>query len=104
MTLSYYSEFFSDPFPSLLSASTVNIQDKVFRERNYSVANNTPILHKKELLIPKGHHMRPLFEQLTRALEANGLNPNQAGLGFRNQWNAYLEESNVTIKNHILVE
>ena len=104
VSLLSYADFFEDAFPRLEKVCTVSMTAKSFRERSYSAGGNPPILHKKELLLSPDNPSRPLFEKLTQVLEERGLRPTKAGLGFRRQWDEYLANMGVEVRNHKIVE
>jgi len=104
VSLLSYCNFFEEAFPRLEKACTVNMNAKSFRERSYGAEGNSPILHRKELLLAPDNPSRPLFEWLTHSLEERGIRPNKAGLGFRRQWEEYLAFMGVEVRHHIIVE
>ena len=103
VSLLSYTDFFEDAFPRLQRVCTVSMTTKSFRERSYGAERNSPILHKKELLLAPNNPCRPLFEKLTQCLEQRGIRPDKAGLGFRRQWEEYLANIRVEIRNHKIV-
>ena len=104
VSLLSYADFFEDAFPRLENACTVSMSEKSYRERSYGAERNPPILHKKELLLSPKHPSRPLFETLTQVLEERDIRPNKPGLGFRRQWDEYLADMGVEIRDHKIVE
>ena len=54
MSLLDYESFEESAFPALLKSCQVNLTQKTFKIRNHS-ADNPPILHRKELLLPPEH-------------------------------------------------
>ena len=104
VSLLSYANFFEDAFPRLEKVCTVSITAKSLRKRVYRPERNPPILHRKELLLSPDDPSRPLFEKLTLGLEERGIRPNKPGLGFRRQWDEYLADMGVEIRNHKIVE
>ena len=104
LSLLFYIDFFENPFPTLAKVCTVNLQEESFRKRLYWPSGNPPILHKKEFLLSSKHASRALFEELTESLEAMDIRPRKLGLGFKNQWDAFLAARNVEIIDHKIVE
>ena len=104
VSLLSYADFFEDAFPMLETVCTVSMTAKCLRKRVYRPERNPPILHRKELLLSPDDPSRPLFEQLTLGLEERGIRPNKPGLGFRRQWDEYLADMGVEIRDHKIVE
>ena len=102
VSLLTYKSFFSDPFPSLHKAITINLSTCSSKLRYYSASKNPPILHRKELLLPYDHPKRSLFEQLTYSLDNLGVKADQPNLGFRKQWDAYLLKNGIQIYDHMI--
>ena len=100
VSLLRYPRFFEEAFPSLDKSTIVNITDGSIKTRSYRESINRPILHKKELLLTETHPKWLLFRNFTISLESIGISPDKPGLGFRNQWNDYLNRHGVTIRGH----
>lgn len=82
-----YADFFEDPFPSLAESWTIAADDEQSAlYRSYTESLNPPILHRKELLLPPGHQLKPAFEEITRSAEALGLFDDTATIGFKANW------------------
>jgi len=87
VSLLAYADFFEDPFPSLTETWTIAADDEQSTlYRSYAESLNPPILHRKELLLPPGHQLRPAFEQITRNAEALGLFDETTTIGFKANW------------------
>jgi hypothetical protein len=71
--------------------------------RDYSKRANPPILHRKELFVPKGYPARSKFERLTRQEERWELLDETARIGTRHGWEERLEECGVRLAGHRLV-
>lgn len=104
VSLLYYSDFWSDPFPPLSIVYTVDLQAKTTRQRNYDKSSNPPILHRKELLLPPDDPHRSKFAHLTAVLEKLGVYRNSFQIGFRQQWAARLYEAGIRIENYHVIE
>jgi len=104
VSLLQYSRFFSDPFPTLFTSVTVDIINRSFKSRLYNQARNPPILHKKELLLGQEHPKRSLFEKLTESLEMRNIKPDKPGLGFKKQWDAYLDRMSIVVERHMIAD
>ena len=87
ISLLAYADFFEDPFPSLAESWTIAADDEQSAfYRSYTESLNPPILHRKELLLPPGHKLKPAFEEITRSAEALGLFDDTATIGFKANW------------------
>lgn len=104
ISLLHYDAFFSDPFPTLRTAYSVDLSTGVGRQRDYSASSNPPILHRKELLLPPEDGQRVKFAKLTAELEQRGMYRNAHQIGFREQWAARLSEAGLKIHDHLVVE
>lgn len=79
-------ESFDTPFPSLLAALTCNLDRRDARLTNYTTRRNPPILHRKELLLPKNDPRVAEATRLTEHLERLGAFRNPATIGTRDGW------------------
>ncbi|PRG86133.1 peptidase m15a [Burkholderia multivorans] len=87
VSLLLYPNFFEDPFPSLAESWTIATGDeKSTSYRSYADSLNPPILHRKELLLPPGHQLRPVFEEITRNADVLGLFDDTTTIGFKGNW------------------
>jgi DNA phosphorothioation-associated putative methyltransferase len=85
-----YPTFFEDPFPSLNASWSVHLASGAVRFRDYAQSLNPPILHRKELMIPRTHDAWGRLNAQTRIAEELGLFADPSRIGFRNQWLALL--------------
>ena len=85
-------EDFEVPFPALLAAVTCNVARGTVRRTDYSARRNPPILHRKELLLPKGHPLVPRALRLTERFEQRGAFVGTATIGTRLGWQRRLDE------------
>ncbi len=87
LSLLRYEDFFDAPFPELLESWSLSAPgEQAVTYRSYLDSLNPPILHRKELLLPPSHPLRPRFEEVTRQAEALGLFDETAAIGFREGW------------------
>jgi DNA phosphorothioation-associated putative methyltransferase len=86
ISLLSYAHFFDHPFPVLQSAAVVNLASGRVKRIHYDPSQNPPILHRKELLLPRDHPQVPMFAALTRQLEAAGLFRDARRIGFLREW------------------
>ena len=103
ISLLSYAHFFDHPFPALQSAAVVNLASGRVKRINYDPAQNPPILHRKELLLPPDHPQVPMFAALTRQLEAAGLFRDARRIGFTREWQARLLSAGYEVRDHQLV-
>lgn len=104
VSLLHYAAFWSDPFPALRLAHSVDLHMRTERRRDYSTSSNPPILHRKELLLPPDEPRRAKFAQLTAELEKRGMYRDAHRIGFRRQWAARLSGAGLQIRDHRVVE
>ena len=98
-----YPDFFECPFPLLTQSWTVDCVHGTFRHRNYADSLNPPILHRKELLLPKDYPGRAVFEALTTTAEKIGLFDDTVRIGFLRSWEQLLESRGFQVVGHELV-
>ena len=96
-----YDSYFDDPFPVLKESCLVNVLTGKVSKRDYSVVNNPPILHRKELFVAADHPSRKKFEKLSRQEERAGLLERRF-IGRKNEWNTLLLETGFECKGHRL--
>ena len=99
ISLLEYTSFETDPFPVLLSSVIIDLLTGDKKFRTYSLSN-PPILHRKELLLPKDYPNRKEFENLTSELEALGAFENIVELGTKAKWENELNQLGIKIKEH----
>lgn len=104
VTLLAYEEFGSIPFPALLEAWTVNIEQGTVRHRNFRRSDNPPILHRKELLLRPDDPERSRYAGLTAELERRGLFSTAAQIGFKEAWAKVLEQAGVRVYGHEVID
>ena len=79
-------ESFDALFPSLLAALTCNLDRRDARRTDYTARRNSPILHRKELLLPENDPRVAEASRLTEHLERLGAFRNPAAIGTRDGW------------------
>ncbi|MCW3610744.1 DNA phosphorothioation-associated putative methyltransferase [Burkholderia cenocepacia] len=93
-----YDDFFDAAFPVLLESWSLSALDEQgVTYRSYLDSLNPPILHRKELLLPPSHPLRPKFEVVTRQAEELGLFDETTTIGFRENWSRLVAEKGYTI-------
>jgi DNA phosphorothioation-associated putative methyltransferase len=95
-----YQDFMQHSFPELQKSVRFEIIDGKKSVKDFSSYRNPPILHRKELLLPKDHPNYQLYSSLTSNLEKFNLFFDAHKIGFRNQWESRLEENGVQVKDH----
>lgn len=102
--LSYliYSDFDADPHPALLASIQVNLLSREVKHRDYSEADNSFILHRKETFVTSDYPKYWQFVDLTRQEEALGLLSNPRSIGTRSAWEKRLTEFQVMFQGHTL--
>lgn len=83
---------FDAPFPALSSALSCDLDRRTSRSTDYGRRRNPPILHRKELLLPRDDPRVPAAERLTRCLEARGAFADAKSIGTRVGWQRRLTE------------
>tara|TARA_Y100001949_G_scaffold176053_1_gene187680 strand:+ start:4369 stop:4836 length:468 start_codon:yes stop_codon:yes gene_type:complete len=82
LSLLFYPDFYKDSYPALERAVTVDLKRLEHKVINYTDSDNPPILHRKELFVPKSHEMYDLFCAITKEGENIGLYENTRIIGF----------------------
>lgn len=103
ITLLNYPNFDDEAFPELTESWTIDLQNKTCRHRTYALSLNPPILHRKELLLPKSHARYSEFSNLTCCAETIGLFEETNRIGFKRAWEALLENRGYQVIGHALV-
>ena len=88
--LSY--ESFAAPFPALLAAVSCDLNHGSARRTDYSSRPNPPILHRKELLLPRDHPVAKISAHLTTRLEELGAFQDTRRIGTRLGWRRRLAD------------
>lgn len=104
VSLLRYPAFFDHAFPTLACSWTVDLASGAITRREYGDAENPPVLHRKELLLPDDHPRLPEFRELTRQAEEAGLFSDVRYIGFMKQWQALLRFRGLAVEGHRLVQ
>ncbi|MBN3836474.1 DNA phosphorothioation-associated putative methyltransferase [Burkholderia sp. Ac-20344] len=98
LSLLRYGDFFDSPFPVLLESWSLPAEGgQTVTYRSYLDSLNPPILHRKELLLPQSHPLRPKFEAVTLQVEELGLFDETTTIGFRENWSRLVSEKGYKI-------
>jgi DNA phosphorothioation-associated putative methyltransferase len=106
MKVSYlsYPDFDSNPHPGLAESFVVDLTALKYKRHYYSPEKNVPILHRKETFLHKTDQRYDLYAELTQAEVSAGLLEDSAGIGYREQWEARVEERGFVITDeHTLI-
>ncbi|TWA66696.1 DNA phosphorothioation-associated putative methyltransferase [Azospirillum baldaniorum] len=98
-----YPGFFDEAFPVLARSWRVDTGSGKVSFRDYRDSFNPPILHRKELLLPRDHPDIAKFARLTSDLQSVGLFEDTVRIGFRVQWEALLRERGYRVVGHVMV-
>ena len=98
-----YPGFFNEASPVLRRYWTVDLAKSTVRFRSYADSLNPPLLHRKELLLPKGHPAIEPFTNLTSTAEQIGLFDDPRRIGFLRAWEALLALRGYRVIGHELV-
>jgi DNA phosphorothioation-associated putative methyltransferase len=104
LSLLFYPNFYEDSYPALEQAITVDLKKLEHRVISYKDSDNPPILHRKELFIPKTHQMYGLFCEITKEGEDVGLYENTRIIGFRETWKNLIEKKGYILKGGRIVK
>ena len=96
----FYPEFDTDPHPTLHASIQVDLRDRSINYRNYSTADNPPILHRKETFVTDEYPYYAEFAELTCQEEILGLLDKTKFIGTLKGWQECLEEKGIEIRNH----
>ena len=100
VSLLAYEDFDANAFPALLDSWTIDLIKTRCTHRTYRTSPNSPILHRKELLLATDDPRRESFTELTRELERRGLFERSNSIGFRRQWEKRLADARIVIEDH----
>lgn len=98
-----YPKFLIDPHPSLEGVVIARLSRLEVDFRDFSKAANPPVLHRKELFIPKDHPDHQKFARLTLQEERRGLLDDQSTIGTRQGWLYRLSENGLALRGHRIV-
>ncbi|MGA9381379.1 MAG: DNA phosphorothioation-associated putative methyltransferase [Phormidium sp.] len=96
----FYPEFDTDPHPALHTSIQVDLKDNSINYRDYSTAENPPILHRKETFVTSEYPNYIEFAELTRQEEILGLLDKTNFIGTLKGWQQCLDEKGIEIRNH----
>lgn len=103
ITLLDYDRFMDEGFPALKQYWAIDLENKICRYRSYQNSYNPPVLHRKELLLPKDHIRQPEFKSLTKAAESLGLFDDSSNIGFYQTWSELLKSKGFSVSGNELL-
>ncbi len=103
LSLLWYPDFFTDPFPALETSYRIDIAAERVEKRSYQTSINPPILHRKELFIRADDPRSGPFKALTQTAEELGLFENPIHIGFKQAWENLIAEKGFQLIDHQFV-
>ncbi len=104
VALLHYPNFFTEPFPALKASWLVRLSTTQTTHSDFSRQENPPILHRKELLLPKEHPDYSRFARLTAALDAcQAFSIAPHLIGKRTFWNEALSSLGIRVDGDEIV-
>jgi DNA phosphorothioation-associated putative methyltransferase len=103
ISLLYYPTFFEDSYPALHTSYTIDLERMSVRKASYKQSDNPPILHRKELFLPKDHPKIDEFKIITREAEDVNLYEKTKTIGFKKNWERLIKRKGYSLENGHLV-
>ncbi len=97
-----YPNFDTDPHPTLLHSTQVDLSTGEVSQQDYSTRPNPPILHRKETFVAPDYPHFETFQALTQAEERHGLLKDSHHIGTQQGWQTRLQQHGIHIQNHQL--
>lgn len=98
-----YGDFDEVAHPELPQSVRVHLPTASYTIRDFTSAENPPILHRKETFVDPLYPRYGVFAELTRQEDEHGL-LSLPGIGFKTEWLQLLSERGVSIVGHELRE
>ena len=98
-----YPDFDRVGHPVLSEAFVADLSRLNLHHRDYRRSANSPILHRKELLVTTEYPARKRFARLTAREHALGLFADPERIGTQEGWRCVLERQGVTVKGHRVI-
>ena len=99
MSFLAYEDFSKTEFPAILRSYKFIESKQTFKLMRYN-AQNPPILHRKELLLPPSHPELEKYAKLTEKLVALGAFQNMHRHGTKVRWQEWLQSLRIVVVNH----
>jgi DNA phosphorothioation-associated putative methyltransferase len=97
-----YPQFDREPHPALAFSVRVDLRSLGIRYREFRDAENPPVLHRKELFVPRDYPDRQVFEDLSNQEVIHGLLDDPQDIGLQKQWNERLRRESWHLQGHTL--
>jgi|SRR5579871_119598 len=101
VTFLNYESFDEAAFPRLLGSVRYEPNSRKIARTDFSKSTNPPILHRKELLLPKSCARYREFVALTETLQTWGAFKDSNKIGHKLQWEERLVELGIQILDHV---
>lgn len=92
LSLLHYPDFFTESYPALKTAITIDLEKLSHRITQYQQQDNPPILHRKETMISPEHECYNTFKSITEEGEQAGLYEKPRLIGFQQTWLRLIEK------------
>ena len=92
VTLLDYPDFHEEAYPGLRFSTGIDLANEQVKSTDFSRSANPPILHRKETMILASDECYDDFCEITREGEEAGLYENTKIIGFRQSWEALIQE------------
>lgn len=96
-----YPRFDADAHPALQSSLAVWLPHADYSFRDFSLAENPPILHRKDALVDETYPLHRKFAALTRQEEKRAL-LSRPDIGRRKDWARILRQAGLEVRGHRL--
>ncbi|WP_434339580.1 DNA phosphorothioation-associated putative methyltransferase [Motilimonas cestriensis] len=97
LSLLHYPDFFTESYPALKTAITIDLEKLSHRVTQYQQQDNPPILHRKETMISPDHECYATFKSITEEGERAGLYEQPRLIGFQQTWLRLIEKKGYTL-------
>ena len=95
-----YPDFDTALHPALVEVTTADLPGLHVDHQDLRDASNPPILHRKDAFVAEDYPGRQRFARLTQQEERHGLLDAPLPIGRRQQWEAWLEANDATLRGH----
>jgi DNA phosphorothioation-associated putative methyltransferase len=98
-----YPDFDDDPHPTLRETFVADLRMLRTYHRDYTQAENPPVLHRKECFVSATYPRRKVFALLTEMEVEAGLLVDTANIGTRRGWEEHLASRGFRTQGHTLI-
>ena len=103
ISLLQYDDFDRVLFPCLQHATIINLETSSIKTIDYTIRENPPVLHRKELMLAPDHKRYEEFAKITAFCEAEGLFKNASYIGTKLKWEQRLLQHGYQVKEQNIV-